>query len=384
MKVIMLAKMNPESNPESYPEFALNGKDPNRCLSYVIAYGPQICHSTPVDCGRGTNAFLMLSTPLSPVLYPCPIQKRLETLDSRRGAAGGGVKLTRKASETRLAAPGEEVASPIRPCLSFRSDNTRGGTNRDTSTHVCDLMASYDINIHSQHHPASFHSLETFSWLEYSKDFIKRRNLYSVERTFMPTQQTQNTKCLKQQSKHGFKMYCSDKVMVLMTDDVVKQQQLMYCSRIYKTVILPVLLYGCETWTLTLREEHRFRVFENKVLRKIFGAKRDEVTGEWRKLHNTELHALYSSPDIIRNIKSRRLRWAGHVARMGESRNAYRVLVGRPEGKRPLGRPRRRWEDNIKMDLREVGYDDRDWINLAQDRDRWRAYVRAAMNLRVP
>ncbi|KAJ4439356.1 hypothetical protein ANN_07478 [Periplaneta americana] len=153
--------------------------------------------------------------------------------------------------------------------------------------------------------------------------------------------------------------------------------------RIYKTVILPVLLYGCETWTLTLREEHRFRVFENKVLRKIFGAKRDEVTGEWRKLHNTELHALYSSPDIIRNIKSRRLRWAGHVARMGESRNAYRVLVGRPEGKRPLGRPRRRWEDNIKMDLREVGYDDRDWINLAQGRDRWRAYVRAAMNLRV-
>ncbi|KAJ4436832.1 hypothetical protein ANN_16964 [Periplaneta americana] len=125
--------------------------------------------------------------------------------------------------------------------------------------------------------------------------------------------------------------------------------------RIYKTVILPVLLYGCETWTLTLREEHRLRVFENKVLRKIFGAKRDEVTGEWRKLHNTELHALYSSPDIIRNLKSRRLRWAGHVARMGESRNAYRVLVGRPEGKRPLGRPRRRWEDNIKMDLREVG-----------------------------
>ncbi|KAJ4427128.1 hypothetical protein ANN_24744 [Periplaneta americana] len=153
--------------------------------------------------------------------------------------------------------------------------------------------------------------------------------------------------------------------------------------RIYKTVILPVVLYGCETWTLTLREEQRFRVFENKVLRKIFGAKRDEVTGEWKKLHNTELHALYTSPDIIRTIKSRRLRWAGHVARMGESRNAYSVLVGRPEGKRPLGRPRRRWEDNIKMDLREVGYDGRDWINLAQDRDQWRAYVRAAMNLRV-
>ncbi|KAJ4435967.1 hypothetical protein ANN_18590 [Periplaneta americana] len=122
---------------------------------------------------------------------------------------------------------------------------------------------------------------------------------------------------------------------------------------------------------------------KNKVLRKIFGAKRDEVTGEWRKLHNTELHVLYTSPDIIRTIKSRRLRWAGHVARMGESRNAYRVLVGRPEGKRPLRRPRRRWEDNIKMDLREVGYDGRDWINLVQDRDQWRTYVRAALNLRL-
>ncbi|KAJ4441958.1 hypothetical protein ANN_11822 [Periplaneta americana] len=141
-------------------------------------------------------------------------------------------------------------------------------------------------------------------------------------------------------------------------------------------------LFNCETWTLTLREEHRLRMYENKVLRKIFGAKRDEVTGEWRKLHNTELHALYSSPDIIRNIKSGRLRWAGHVAHMGESRNSYRVLVGRLEGKRPLGRPRRRWEDNIKMDFREVGYDNRDWVNLAQDRDQWRAYVRAAMNLR--
>ncbi|KAJ4427909.1 hypothetical protein ANN_23918 [Periplaneta americana] len=105
---------------------------------------------------------------------------------------------------------------------------------------------------------------------------------------------------------------------------------------------------------------------------KTFRAKRDEVTGEWRKLHNTELHALYSSPDIIRNIKSRHLRWAGHVARMGESRNAYRVSAGRPEGKRPLGRQRRRLEDNIKMDLREMGYDDRDWINLAKDRDQWR------------
>ena len=110
----------------------------------------------------------------------------------------------------------------------------------------------------------------------------------------------------------------------------------------YKTIILSVVLYGCETWSLALREEHRLRVLENKVLRKIFGAKRDKITGEWRKLHNAELHALYSSPNSIRNLKSRPLRWAGHVASMEQFRNAYRVLVGKPEGKRPLGRPRRR------------------------------------------
>ena len=133
-----------------------------------------------------------------------------------------------------------------------------------------------------------------------------------------------------------------------------------------------------------MREEHRLRMFENKVLRKILGAKKDENTGEWRKLHNAELHALYSSPNIIRSLKSRRLRWAGHVAHMGQSKNAYRVLVGKPEGKRPLGRPRRRWEDNIKMDLREVGCDPGEWINLAEDRDQWRTNVRAVMNLWVP
>ena len=94
-----------------------------------------------------------------------------------------------------------------------------------------------------------------------------------------------------------------------------------------------------------MREEHRLRVFENKVLRKIFEAKKDEITCEWSKLHNSELHALYSSPNIIRSLRSRRLRWAGHVARMEQSRNAYKVLVGKPEGKRPLGRPSRRWED---------------------------------------
>ena len=132
-----------------------------------------------------------------------------------------------------------------------------------------------------------------------------------------------------------------------------------------------------------MREEHRLRVFENKVLRKIFGAKKDEITGEWRKLHNAKLHALYSSPNIIRNLKLRRLIWAGHVARMEESRNAYRVLVGEHEGKRPLGRPRHRWEDNIKMDLREVGFDAGDSIDLTEDRNQWRAYVRALMNLRV-
>ena len=125
-------------------------------------------------------------------------------------------------------------------------------------------------------------------------------------------------------------------------------------------------------------------MFENKALRKIFGAKRDEITGEWRKLLNAELHALYSLPNIIRNLKSRRLRWAGHVAHMEQSRNAYRVLVGKPESKRSVGRPRHRWEDNIKMDFREVDCDPRDWIALAEDRDRWRAYVRAVMNLRFP
>ena len=115
-----------------------------------------------------------------------------------------------------------------------------------------------------------------------------------------------------------------------------------------------------------------------------FGPERDEVTGEWRKLHNEELKGLYSSPNIVRVIKSRRMRWAGHVARMGEGRGVYRVLVGKPEGKRPLGRPRRRWEDNIRMELQEVGLGYEDWIGLAQDRDRWRALVSAVRNLRVP
>ena len=126
----------------------------------------------------------------------------------------------------------------------------------------------------------------------------------------------------------------------------------------YKTITLPVpvVLYGCETWSLTLREEHRLRLFENKVLRKIFGAKKDEITGELWKLHNAELHALYSSPNRIRSLKSRRL--DGHYP------ETHSVLVGKPEGKRPIARPIRRWEDNIKMDLREVGCGTGDWIDL--------------------
>ena len=117
---------------------------------------------------------------------------------------------------------------------------------------------------------------------------------------------------------------------------------------------------------------------------KIFGPRRDEVTGEWRKLHNAELNILNSSPNIVRVIKSRRMRWAGHVARMDEEKGVYRVLVGKPEGRRPLGRPRRRWVDNIRMDVQEVGCVYMDWIGLAQDRDRWRTLVSAVMNFRVP
>jgi hypothetical protein len=118
--------------------------------------------------------------------------------------------------------------------------------------------------------------------------------------------------------------------------------------------------------SLTVREEHKLR-----VLRRIFGTKRDGVMQRWIKLHNEELHNLYSSPSIIRMIKSRRMRWVGHVARMGEKRNVYRLLVGKPEGRRPLRRPRRRWINNIKMDLLQIGVNVVDWIGLAQDRYRW-------------
>jgi hypothetical protein len=140
--------------------------------------------------------------------------------------------------------------------------------------------------------------------------------------------------------------------------------------RICKTIIMSVVLYGYESSFLTLREERRLKVFENRVLRRIFGPKRNEVTGEWRKLHNEGLRDLYSSPFIIRIIKPRRVRWAGqHVARRGK-RNAYGLLVGKPEAKRPLGRPIRKWVYNIKLDLGEIGCDGVDWNGLAQDRDK--------------
>jgi hypothetical protein len=133
-----------------------------------------------------------------------------------------------------------------------------------------------------------------------------------------------------------------------------------------------------------LREERKLRVFENRVLRRVFGPTRDEVTGKWRKLHNEELNDLYSLPNIVRVVKSRRMGWAGHVARMGEGRGVHRVLVWKPEGTRPLGRHRHRWEDNIKMDLQEVGGDCGDWMERAQDGNRWRTLVSTVMNFRFP
>jgi hypothetical protein len=144
----------------------------------------------------------------------------------------------------------------------------------------------------------------------------------------------------------------------------------------YKIIILPLVLHRCETLSLKLKEEHRWRVFENRMLRRIFGLKRDEVTGGWIKLRNEKLLNLYSSPDIIGVIK-----WTGHVTRKEEMRNAYKILVGKPAAKILLGRFRCRLDDNIQMDIREVGCEGVDWIHLAQNRDRWRALVNTVMNL---
>ena len=144
------------------------------------------------------------------------------------------------------------------------------------------------------------------------------------------------------------------------------------------------VLYGCETWSFTLREERRLRVFEKRVLRRIFGPKRNEVIGEQRKLHNEKLNDLHSSPNIFRVIKSRRMRWAGHVACRGARRGLYKVLVGKSEGNRTLEISRHRWKENIKMGPQKVGGGCKAWMELAQDRDRWRALVGTVMNLRVP
>jgi hypothetical protein len=125
----------------------------------------------------------------------------------------------------------------------------------------------------------------------------------------------------------------------------------------YTHIILPVVMYECETWYLTLIEELRLRVFDNMETRNVCRRKRDEVTGGWRRMHNEELNDLSCSPNIIGVMKSRRMRWTGHIARTGERKWVYRILVGRPEGRRPLGKQRSRWEDNTKMDLQEVGWD---------------------------
>jgi len=154
--------------------------------------------------------------------------------------------------------------------------------------------------------------------------------------------------------------------------------------KIYRTIILPVVLYGCDTWLLTLREEHRLWVLESRVFRRIFGPKRDEVTREWRRLYIEELYDVYSSPNIFWMIKSGWMRWAGHVACMVERRGVYRALVGKPEGRRPRGRPRCRWEDNIRMEFQEMVCRAMDWIELFQDRDRWWALVNVVMGLCLP
>jgi hypothetical protein len=154
-------------------------------------------------------------------------------------------------------------------------------------------------------------------------------------------------------------------------------------TKIYKTIILPVVINGCGTWSLTLREESRLRVFENRILRRILGPKRDE-NGEWRRLHNEELHSLYRSADIVTVIKSRRLRWADHVARMEEGRSSFNILAVKSIGCRPLGRPRRSWEDNIRMEHKEIGIDTSNWVDSAVVKDYRRTLVNAALNLRVP
>jgi hypothetical protein len=153
--------------------------------------------------------------------------------------------------------------------------------------------------------------------------------------------------------------------------------------KIYKTIILPVVLYDCETLSLTLREEFRLRIFENRILTRIFGLKRDE-NGEWRRLHNEELQRLYRSSNIIRVIKSRTLRWAGHEARMEKGRSAFKILTDKSTGKSHLGRSKRRREDNVKMDLKEISINRKNRFDSTHGRDYWRAFVNSALNFRIP
>ena len=151
--------------------------------------------------------------------------------------------------------------------------------------------------------------------------------------------------------------------------------------KINKIITFAVVLYGCETWSLILRDISNVKVSENRILRRIFGPKRD-ANGEWRRFHNEELHSLYRSPNV-RVIKSRRLRWAGHVARIEEDGSAFKILIGKRTGRRPLRRPWRIWEVNIRMNLKEIGVNARNWVDSAQDRDYWRNPVNAILNLRV-
>jgi hypothetical protein len=146
--------------------------------------------------------------------------------------------------------------------------------------------------------------------------------------------------------------------------------------KIYNTIILAVVLYGCETWSLILRKEHRLRVFENRVLRGMFGPKGDEVTGERRKLHSGELRNLYKSPNIVKQIKAKRMRLAGHVACKGEDRKLCKVLGEKLEGKRPLGKPRSRWEDGIKLNVRKIGWGGVDSSGSGTDQWRYLANTR--------
>ena len=171
------------------------------------------------------------------------------------------------------------------------------------------------------------------------------------------TNQNSNQEEIK--SRFKSRNVCNHSVQNLLSSSLLSKNLKI---KIYRYIIFPVVLYGCKTCLLILSEGRRLRVFENRALRRIFDRKRDEVTGEWRKVRNEELNDQYSSPNILRVIKSRRMRWVGHVANMEKRKGLYRIFVGKPEGKRPLGRLRRRWEDNIKMDLQEVGWGE--WTGL--------------------